>query len=272
MVLNDVIKRIKKKRQLSKLDEELIRKEIDSLLLKDKKTRKKIKEASTYKEIERSKEVKQLVKDARDRINKVYGVFQDKPAEKEDIKELEKDSSEKAHKRILEKHLSSKERLPFYHRFYKEIFSITGKPKSILDIACGINPISLYYMNLKDVKYTAIEFNSWEVNLVQQYFDMMNINGKAKVQDITKYQNFPKADMVFAFKIFDLLENRTVNKIIRNLDCKHIIASFPTQTARGKPMKYPRRMTFERTLKKLKLDDYSIIEFPNEIVYIIKKK
>lgn len=273
MPLKGIIEKIKKKRTLSRLDETLVRKEIDKLLRENKKTREKIKQSSSFKDIERSKEVKQLVKEARDQINRVYGIYQVKDSDKAqiDIDELKKDKSEKTHKKLLEKHLSSKERVAFYHDFYKKIFEITKKPKSILDIACGLNPVSLYYMDLKDIEYTAIELNSWEVDIVNQYFEIMNINGKAYVQDINLDQNFPKADICFAFKIFDILENRTVNKIIRNLDVKYVIASFPKLTAKGKPMKFPRRMTFERTLKKLNLQDYQIIEFPNEIIYIIKK-
>lgn len=273
MSLNEIIKRVKQKKTLSNLDEKLIRTEIDKILRLNKKTREKIKN-SEYKKIEKSKEVKQLIKDTRNELNKIYGIFQTKEntISRNEIENLIDDKTGQGHKKILKKHLSSKERADFYQDFYKKIFDITGNPKSILDLAAGLNPFSIKFMNLEpEIFYYAIELNSWEVFNTQQYFDIMGINGTAIQQDLTKDFSFPKADLVFAFKIFDILEPKYVNKILKNLDCNWIVASFPKMTVKNKPMKFPKRMTFERTLKKCNLNNYEIIEFENEIVYLIKK-
>ncbi len=48
-------------------------------------------------------------------------------------------------------HLSTRERLPILAEFYERIFAITGQPQSILDIACGLNPLALRWMGLEAV-------------------------------------------------------------------------------------------------------------------------
>ena len=55
---------------------------------------------------------------------------------------------------ILEMHASSKERMPILDSFYERLFSFTGKPKTILDLACGLNPFALPWMGLPtDIRY-----------------------------------------------------------------------------------------------------------------------
>jgi len=271
MVLKDIIKKIKEKKQLSYLDEELVRNQIDRILEKNKKIRDRIDTAKEFKEIEKSKELKQIVKEARNELNRVYGVFQTKEQKElsEKFEKLKQEKTEEKHKEILSAHLSSKERLNLYPVFYEKIFEITGKPNSILDIACGLNPFSFRFMNLEGVKYYAIDFNSFETKLVERYFKMMNLDGEAITQDITKDQRFPKAELCLAFKIFDLIEPKITEKIIDNLKCNYLAASFSKTTVKQQKMKQIRRAGFQKMLRRLNLN-YKVLDFPNEIVYIIR--
>lgn len=270
MVIKNIIKKIKDKRTLSDVDDKLVKQYIDDILKKNKKIKEKITKADKFKDIEKSKELKQLIKESRNELNKIYGIFQDKNKSSANslLKEI-KTAPKRSTKDILKLHLSSKERLDSYPQFYEKIFEITGKPDSILDLACGLNPFSFEFMKLAHVRYYAIELNQKDVDLLQGYFDSMDIKGKAIKKDITKDQDFPKADICFAFKIFDIIDNRSVIKIIKSLKCKYLVATFPTITARQQKMRFPRRMTFERLLKRQELTDYTIIEFKNEIIYII---
>ncbi|MBP8059820.1 MAG: hypothetical protein KA314_28615 [Chloroflexi bacterium] len=49
---------------------------------------------------------------------------------------------------IMAHHLSTRERLPILAEFYQQIFAITGQPQVLLDIACGLNPLALPWMEL----------------------------------------------------------------------------------------------------------------------------
>ena len=98
----------------------------------------------------------------------------------------------------------------------------------------------------------------------------MKIKGKALASDITKKQIKQKADIAFALKIFDLIPNKAVEKIIKQLKVKYIIASFPTKTISKKRMTYIKRGGFQRMLERLKLQ-YKKLEYSNELVYVIAK-
>ena len=43
---------------------------------------------------------------------------------------------------LLLLHISTKERSSFYKEFYNDIFRVVGNVNSILDIACGLNPVA----------------------------------------------------------------------------------------------------------------------------------
>ena len=60
---------------------------------------------------------------------------------------------------VLGFHSSTKERLRYYPRLYEQIFKITGKPQTILDLGSGINPFSFNYMNLRNCHYYAYDLS-----------------------------------------------------------------------------------------------------------------
>ena len=76
--------------------------------------------------------------------------------------------------------------------------------------------------------------------------------------------------MAFAFKIFDIVDTKVTERIIKELDVKWIAASFSTKTVSRKDMRFKRRAGFQKMLRRLGLK-YSTIEFPNEIVYLVRK-
>jgi 16S rRNA (guanine(1405)-N(7))-methyltransferase len=176
---------------------------------------------------------------------------------------------------LLKSHQSSKERLKYYEKFYKELFAITGKPDSIIDIGCGMNPISFEYMNLDNIEYYALDISKKDLEIIKEYFKQKNINGRVKVFDAVrdKYVFNKTYDLCFAFKLFEILEttksHRLTEDIIKKLPAKWIIASFSTKTLSGAPMKRRRRIWFEVMLKRLG-KKFETINFYNEIFYVIR--
>ena len=81
--------------------------------------------------------------------------------------------------KVLKTNKSTNERS--YGLLYEEIFSITGKPKQILDLGCGINPISLW--RYKNIDITALEINKDYVDFLNVYFGQIG-KGKAILFDV----------------------------------------------------------------------------------------
>ena len=76
------------------------------------------------------------------------------------------------------------------------------------------------------------------------------------------------------FKLTDVLDkgkgHKVSEKIISKVPAKYVIVSFPTLTMSGKRMNFPRRKWIELMSERLNYT-YEILEFSNEIFYIINK-
>jgi hypothetical protein len=130
---------------------------------------------------------------------------------------------------ILRKHISTRERLPYYEKIYKRIFG-NEKKASVIDLGAGINGFSYeFFKKIKvDVNYTAIESVGQLVDLMNFYFKKnklrlhsvqsdsseSQIKGKAvhlslfekeKVLKIIKGAKKPR--IIFMFKVIDALED-----------------------------------------------------------------
>jgi hypothetical protein len=144
---------------------------------------------------------------------------------------------------ILRKHISTRERLPYYEQIYKRIFG-NYKQASVIDLGAGINGFSFnFFKNAGiNVKYTSVESVGQLVELTNFYFKKNKLNGKAlhmslfekeKVLKIIKDEKKPK--IVFIFKVIDALEDlkRDYSKEllfdIAPLADK-IVVSFPTKS------------------------------------------
>ena len=205
------------------------------------------------KQVTSPKELKIIVKEIRAKLRRTYGVYRKKGP------------------LSLKTHASTRERLPYYKRLYKEIFIITGQPKSIIDLGCGLNPLSATIIDEPKPKYYAYDINKVEIAHINQYFKENRINGKAEILDIRKVELLPKADLAFLFKITDLIEkkgHKETERILTNLKVKHAIISFPTKTLSGKKMNFPRRRWVELLAERKKWE-WQKIELPNEIFYIL---
>lgn len=242
-----LISKIKEKKPLDNLDDEIILEQIQKILNQNLKIKKSLDENNP-----KNSSFKKLVSLARNELNKRYGIFW-----------LDKTG--------LTAHKSSKERFPYYKQLYKKIFEITGNPKTILDIACGLNPLSIPLMEMKPY-YTGIELSKIDCENLNNWLKINKINGKIIQQDITKSLNFPSADLVFLFKVFDSVEekgHKLAEKILKNLNCRYAVISFSTTTLKGNKMNFPRRGWIEQLLKRLNYK-YKNIELPNEIFYVVR--
>ena len=269
-MIKELIAKIKEKKEFNAIEDRFVRAEAIKYFKQNPKAMKAVSEGRT-----RSEDYKKTIKHVRAVLRRIYGVFLTKAA-----KEREKYLSEGAYEKILETHLSTKERIPIYPVIYQKIFAITGKPKVILDLGCGLNPVSYPYMEV-DAKYYASELNAADCEFLEKCFKKMEIKGKAVPLDLTEaakdpslLKRFPKADVCFMFKILDEVERKRGRKasesLIKNIDAKYLVISFATKKVTGKPMKYPYRRWLEQMLKRLGYE-FEIIKESNEIFYVVKK-
>jgi hypothetical protein len=263
MDISRLVWKIKEKKELRGINDELIKKEILEFLRKNPK----LAEVSG----ERSANFRRIVKNVRLELHKSYGIFQTKGK-----KEIYDYLAQLDIKKILSLNLSTRERIGIYPELYKKIFEITGKPDSIMDLGCGFNPFSFSFMKLDSAKYHAFDINEEDIKLLNDYFKLIGMKGEAEIFNIKSgnFEMLPSVDACFLFKVLESIESKghkLSEKLIKALKCRWIIASFSLKTISGRKMIYPQRQWFEVMLSRIGLE-YKILRFENEIFYVIKKK
>ena len=271
-IINQMLTKIKQNKKYKTIDNSIVKREIDGYL-------------KSHQKANLDSLNKQAIKEIRAKLHRLYSSYQTKKKRKKDkyLEELKLKVSEKKDIRqitneILAVTISTKERLSDYEFIYSQIFEITGKPKIIVDVGSGLNPVSYPLMNLKELTYYAYDIDIDDVNFLNKYFKIMKskgLRGKASILDIRGLKNIdkiPKSDVVFMFKLIDLIDDKKkiseelIKKIIGNTS--FIVVSFATRTLTRKPMRLPRRIGFELMLERIGLE-FKRFSIENEVFYVI---
>ncbi|MBR9701446.1 hypothetical protein GOV13_00825 [Candidatus Pacearchaeota archaeon] len=166
------------------------------------------------------------VKLTRDLLRKVFSVFTSQKIL--NIKDRDEDAKSKrilrrpklnpkfnSNEWILKKHLSTKERLPYYEELYSKLLKDFKKSVTIFDLGAGVNGFSYKYLGnvVKNFSYIGIEAMKQLVDLMNYHFKQEKINGKAiheSLFEIVKIKKYVKqvkgAKVIFLFKTLDSLE------------------------------------------------------------------
>ena len=257
-MFDEFVKEIKKKKNLRNLDDAFVRKIVEKYLNSNQKIKKKL---FSHERPLKSREFKVMLKAVREKLHEVYGVFE---VDKNDLTGFV--DSDVWHRKMLEKHRSTRERVDDYEFVYDEIFSKVKNVKSVLDLGCGLNPLSYRFISEK-LKFFCCDV--CDVDFLNEYFKKSGINGKAFVCDLTEFDDLPKADVCFMFKLLDgleSLEKGITKKLFKKLRCKYVVVSFSTKSIGGRK-KIPERKWFLSFLKKY---SYEKFETLNEVFYVIR--
>lgn len=176
---------------------------------------------------------------------------------------------------IMNFHLSTRERIPILDEIYPEIFTITGKPRSILDLACGLHPLSIPWMGLqKNTSYYAYDIHLERVDFINHFLTALEMEPLAVKKDILAA--FPKetGDIAFILKEVHRFEQRKKGvslDIITNLRVNYVVISFPIMSISGQ---FNLLGSYENLLEKIlrfKSWHFEKLVFKTEVFFIIKK-
>lgn len=143
---------------------------------------------------------------------------------------------------IMSAHASTNERLLLLDTFYTEIFANLPPVNSILDIACGLNPLTLPWMPIASgTKYYACDIYTDMLEFLNAAFPVFDIAGEAFPCDAAASPPDIGVDLAFVLKTIPCLEqvDRSAGeRLLDGLNAKHIVVSFPTKSlgGRGKGM------------------------------------
>ncbi len=138
---------------------------------------------------------------------------------------------------MLTEHASTKERLPFLDQIYSAIFDLTGKPDILLDLACGLHPLSFPWMALSSsTHYYAYDIIQPRIDFINTFFEHVGLLPLAANQDILANPPQVEANLAFFFKEAHRFEKRQHGcnqNFWRSLKVKTLIVSLPVENLDG---------------------------------------
>lgn len=138
---------------------------------------------------------------------------------------------------VLAQHASTAERIPMMADFYGQLFEVTGKPNTILDLACGLHPLAFPWMGLPiTVRYHAYDILQPRVDFINLFFSKIGLAPLAENRDILLSPPTMHADLALFFKEAHRFEKRQpgCNRAFwESLNVDTLAVSLPTQNLSG---------------------------------------
>ena len=172
----------------------------------------------------------------RDLLHRVFGAF----ASQKLLSPKNKDEEW-----VLRKHLSTKERLPYYSELYKKLLADYKNRKiTLIDLGAGVNGFSckfLQNLNFK-VDYVGVEAVGQLVELMNNYFVNKKLNAKAVHESLFELEKIKKIiaetkrpRIIFLFKVLDsleMLESNYSKKLLKEIVplVDRVVISFATRS------------------------------------------
>jgi 16S rRNA (guanine(1405)-N(7))-methyltransferase len=226
---------------------------------------------------------KQAIKATRSRLHQAYGAYESRVDYDRAYRSLEAAHAEgtgpaiqEACRRLMSRHASTRERLPILERFYAAIYAHTGAPRALLDLACGLNPLSLPWVGLDaGVSYYAYDIDADRVAFLNRYLALAGAQGHARLQDVICDPPVERADVALLLKSSACLERQRKGSTLATLDAldvSHVVVTYPVKSLGRREVGMVGH--YARTFLDM-LGDRSWpvtrLEFATELVFIVDK-
>ncbi|HEY9122148.1 MAG TPA: hypothetical protein VIM80_04050 [Brevefilum sp.] len=189
---------------------------------------------------------KSAVKDVRNKLHQIGGAYFKQRIDYskwlDELMETEKNPKSNQLRQICTRmmglHASTAERLPILENFFKTCLEPISPVESILDLACGLNPLAIPWMPLQTgFTYHACDIYMDMLSLVQSFFDHLEIVGTTEACDLVGEVPAKPAQIAFLLKSIPCLEQ--VDKeigllLLEKVQAEHILVSFPIQSLGGR--------------------------------------
>ncbi len=139
---------------------------------------------------------------------------------------------------LMYAHLSTRERLPLLDVFYRDIFAVTGPPRRLLDLACGLNPLAFPWMDLPatGTDFIAYDIHEPRIDFLNHYFILQGLPPLAFLKDLAAEPPAESGDVALFLKEMPRFERNYPGHgraLLEALDVRWLVVSFPTISTHG---------------------------------------
>lgn len=223
-----------------------------------------------YEEAVTRYSAKEAEKAARAKLHQITGAFMT-PDEVKKAKaclgEFIK-GDEDAFLRCLETHASTRER-PCANKLYERVFSSVPKDGMTLDLACGLNPLTLGRMSLN---VWACDISRDAVCIVNEWSKALGWNVEAATVDLIT-GSVPKGDVALFMKLLPIIERQkkgAAQSLLYGVKARYKVVTFPTRTLSGRSVGMGRHYGewFEPMIEPMRKID--VFESDFELCYVLE--
>lgn len=193
-------------------------------------------------ELAKGRKPKETVKAVKNRLHQAVGAYADqRPKYDEWLMMLRAADSAEALKTachtILGRHASARERLAILDEFYTTLLGDLPPVTSILDAACGLNPLAIPFMPLApDARYIAIDVMDDMMAFLREAMPLLGMRGEAVGMDVTAEVPAGAVDVAMLIKAIPCLQqiDRTVGTpLLQSLNARTVIVTYPVRSLGG---------------------------------------
>jgi 16S rRNA (guanine(1405)-N(7))-methyltransferase len=178
---------------------------------------------------------------------------------------------------IMRHHASTRERLPILSALYTATLAGIQPVRSVLDVACGLNPLAIPWMLLEqDATYYACDLYADMVAFLNGFFRIAGIRGRAEVCDLVTSPPGQRVDLALVLKALpplEQLDRRAGINLLRMLNADHMLVSFPARSlggrAKGMAENYEQRFHAMTAGEGWAVERFA---FATEIAFLVTKK
>ena len=140
--------------------------------------------------------------------------------------------------RIMTQHASSRERLPVLCDIYAQMARYIAPPRSIMDIACGFNPLSAPWMPLAPATtYHLYDIYDDLVGFLCAALPRLGVNAQGASLDVTQSVPEEPVDLVLLMKAIPCLEQldrEAGQRLLEQAPSEKLLVTFPVRSLGGR--------------------------------------
>ena len=198
-------------------------------------------------ELAKRKTWKEAEKETRNRLHQIGGAYLDhRPPYGRWLEDLGAAPDSEAYlahlRRMMLAHASTRERLPYLDTFYFQTLGAIRPIRSVVDVACGFNPLALPWMGLEPgAAYQGYDLFSdmaaFTADSLRASVFGPPCDAVVSTRDVAPAPPDTLADLALILKFLPLLEQTGTTETVRwlkGLRTRHALVSFPTRTLSGR--------------------------------------
>ncbi len=233
------------------------------------------------RELTRRRNLKEAIKETKNTLHQIAGAYLENTPPYTKWREaiaLAEQSSEEwkvVLRGMMQYHASTRERLPSLETFYTTTLADIQPVRTVLDLACGLNPLAIPWMPLADdFTYYAYDLYKDMMAFLNSYLAIAAPYSAAGACDITASPPQQSVHVAYILKFLPLLEQLAKEETLpwlQKIQAEYLLVSFPTRTLGGRDIRMAENYEV-RFRERIQETGWEMqrFAFPNELCFLIK--